>query len=343
MRNENGVPVANSPELLYEAFSNVETPPGTELAVQQNEVFDAATQSTVVDSYSPILLETDSDLTGEYITDAIVGRDEQFNRPVVSLTFDAQGGRMFGRLTTENVNRQMAIVLDGVVSSAPNINEPILGGRAQISMGGGSFNEMAAEAQGLAIVLRNGALPAPIERQFETQVGPSLGADSVRSGSFSLALSFLLVAVFMVVYYKLSGVFSIIALVCNVLFLSAALALFGATLTLPGIAGLTLTVGMAVDANVIIYERIKEELALGKTVSAALSAGYEKAMSAVLDANITTAIAGLVLMEFGSGPIRGFAITLLIGIVSSLITAIYVTRLGFGFLVDGMNVRRLSI
>jgi len=151
------------------------------------------------------------------------------------------------------------------------------------------------------------------------------------------------VSVFMVIWYRTAGVFSVLALVINVLFLSAALALFGATLTLPGIAGLTLTVGMAVDANVIIFERIREELLLGKTLKAALSAGYDKAMTAVLDANITTAIAGLVLMEYGSGPIRGFAVTLLIGIVSSLITAIYVTRLGFEFLVDGMSVRRLSI
>jgi preprotein translocase subunit SecD len=344
IRMETGVPQADSPDTLYTAFEGIATPAGTELAVQQVESFDPATQSTRVTGYTPILLEVDeTELTGEYIADAMVSRDEQFNRPVVSLQFDAQGGRMFGRLTTENVNRQMAIVLDDVVASAPNINEPILGGRAQISMGGGTNNEMAAEAQALAIVLRNGALPAPIEPQFETQVGPSLGADSVRSGSFSLLLSFALVSVFMVIWYRTAGVFSVLALVINVLFLSAALALFGATLTLPGIAGLTLTVGMAVDANVIIFERIREELLLGKTLKAALSAGYDKAMTAVLDANITTAIAGLVLMEYGSGPIRGFAVTLLIGIVSSLITAIYVTRLGFEFLVDGMSVRRLSI
>ncbi len=339
-----GLPRATELEALRRAYENVTPPDGTEIAFARIERVDPTTGQMEVEGYEPMLLEAQTHLTGEYIADARVSTDPQTNRPVVSLTFDGEGARVFGELTTNNVDRQMAIVLDGVVSSAPNINEPILGGRAQISMGrSGSYNQMLAEAESLVIVLRNGALPAPIEKQFETQVGPSLGADSIRAGAISLFLSFVLVGVFMMYWYRLSGVFATLALAANVLMVGALLALLGATLTLPGIAGITLTVGMAVDANVIIFERVKEELARGRTPGAAVTAGFEKAFTAILDANLTTAIAGLVLLEVGSGPVKGFAVTLLIGIVTTLVTAMVFSRAALEWLVRKPGTTRLSI
>lgn len=328
---------------LRQHFETIEPPVGAIVAYQEVTQMDASIGEFRVTAYQPILLDAETELTGEYITDARTGTDARTNQPVVNITFDGEGTRVFGQLTTDNVNRLMAIVLDDVVNSAPRINEPILGGRCQITLGGNSYQESMLEAQGLAIVLRNGALPAPIEKQFETQVGPSLGADSIRAGELSLAVAFLLVFVFICAYYKLSGAIASVALLLNMLFILACLALLGATLTLPGIAGIVLTIGMAVDANVIVFERIKEELALGKSARAAIHAGYEKALSAVLDANITTGIAGLVLMEFGSGPVRGFAVTLIIGIICSLFTALFVTRLIFDYLLDGAKISRVSI
>jgi preprotein translocase subunit SecD len=335
---------ASEAEPLLEALSALDTPGGTYLVVEQVERYNAATRTNETLGYRPLLLETASTLTGEYVASAQVGQDPDTGRTVVSMRFDAEGARLFGRLTSQNVGRQMAIVLDNISSSRPVIQGPIMGGQAQITMSSGrSAAQTQAEAESLAIVLRNGALPAPIEKEFETQVGPSLGADSVRRGALSLGVSFVLVALFILYWYKGAGVLTVLALVANVLVIGAVLALFGATLTLPGIAGITLTVGMAVDANVIIFERIREELALGKAAQQAVRLGYEKALSAVLDANVTTAIAGILLLQYGSGPIKGFAVTLLIGIASSLATAIYVTRLGFDYLLEGRKVTRLSI
>jgi preprotein translocase subunit SecD len=335
------LPRSQSIETLRTAYASVEPPIGTTIGFEKLERFNQATGTLESLGYQPILLETRSDLTGEYISRAIVANDPQTNWPVVSLEFDAQGARLFGRLTTEYEQRQMAIVLDGVVFSAPNINEPILGGRAQITMGrSGSYQQTFAEAEALTIVLRNGALPAPIEKQFETQVGPSLGRDSIRAGAISLSLGFSLVMIFMLFYYRLAGIVSVVSLILNVLFIGSILAILGATLTLPGIAGITLTIGMAVDANVLIFERIKEEIGKGVKLRQAVEAGYAKALSAVLDANITTGIAGIVLLEFGSGPVKGFAVTLLIGIVSSLLTAVVASRLLFDFLVEKGVVER---
>ena len=328
---------------IREEFANTETPDGTQIGFLEVSQLDPATGEFRAAGYQPMLLESDTLLTGEYITDARTGTDPQTNQPVVNMTFDAEGTQLFGDLTTMAVNRLMAIVLDDVVNSAPRINEPILGGRCQITLGGRSYRESMAEATSLAIVLRNGALPAPIEKQFETQVGPSLGADSIRAGEMSLMVAFALVFLFIVVYYKVSGVIASVALLLNMVFILAVLALLHGTLTLPGIAGIVLTIGMAVDANVIIFERIKEEVRLGKSARKSVAAGYEKALSAVMDANVTTGIAGLVLMEFGSGPVRGFAVTLLIGIICSLFTALYVTRLIFDYLLDGAKITRLSI
>lgn len=277
-------------------------------------------------------------MTGEYITNAQVQIDHQYNTPYVALEFDQQGGRIFERITEANVKKQLAIVLDGVVSSAPVIQDKISGGRASIT---GSFT--MEQARDLAIVLRAGALPAPVKVLEQRTVGPSLGQDSIQKGLLACFVGGLAIIVFMVVYYKLSGVVANVALLMNILLIFSGLAAFGATLTLPGIAGIALTIGMAVDANVLIYERIREELKLGKTPRAALDAGYDRATVTIIDSNVTTLIAALVLFQFGTGPIRGFAVTLTIGLVANLYTAIVVTRVIFDYFLTERRTRTLSI
>jgi preprotein translocase subunit SecD len=285
-----------------------------------------------------------TELTGEYITTSQISTDSQTNKPYVSLTFDSTGAELFGKITTENVKKRFAILLDDELKSDPVINEPIPGGRAQINMGGyKSYNEIFQESKDLTIVLRHGALPAPIHKEFETSVGPSLGADSIAAGQRSLIVASFLVIFFMLLYYRSGGLIANLALTLNVIFIMAGLTALNATLTLPGIAGIILTIGMAVDANVIIFERVREEIRMGKGPKAAIDAGYGKALSAVLDANITTGIAGIVLMQYGSGPIRGFAITLLIGIIASVFTAVVVTRLCFDIINDRFKPATLSI
>lgn len=287
---------------------------------------------------SEIALKDRTLMTGEYITNAQVSIDQQYNTPYVALEFDAQGGRLFERITEANVKKRLAIVLDSVVYSAPVIQEKISGGRASIT---GSFS--MEEARDLAIVLRAGALPAPVVVLEERTVGPSLGQDSIRKGFMASLIGCLGVVVFMVVYYSLAGVIADVALFLNIVLILAGLAAFGATLTLPGIAGIALTIGMAVDANVLIYERIREELRLGKTPRAALDTGYDRATTTILDANVTTLIAAIVLFQFGTGPVRGFAVTLTIGLIANLFTAIIVTRVIFDYLLLQRRVRQLSI
>lgn len=290
------------------------------------------------------LVYSQTELTGEYITAANVSVDDRTNKPYVSLTFDTTGAEMFGRITRENVGKRFGIILDDVLKSDPVINEPIPGGRAQITLGGyKSSTELFQEATDLTIVLQHGALPAPIHKQFETSVGPSLGADSIAKGQLALIIASALVVLFMLIYYKGGGLIANVALTMNILFIMAGLTALNATLTLPGIAGIVLTIGMAVDANVIIFERVREELRLGKSPKAAIDAGYGKALSAVIDANITTAIAAAVLMQYGTGPIRGFAVTLLLGIIASVFTAVVVTRLIYDFILERYNPERLSI
>ena len=287
---------------------------------------------------TPLLVKKEAALTGGSLTDARVEIGDRFNQSYVAIAFDSVGAGAFDRLTAANVGRRLAIVLDGVVYSAPTIQERIGQGRAQIT---GSFT--LEEATDLAIALRAGALPAPVEVLEERNVGPSLGADSVRQGLISIIVGFILVLIFMAIYYKLSGAVAIMALLFNLLILLGALGFFGATLTLPGIAGIVLTVGMAVDANVLIFERIREELRLGKTIRSAIDSGYGKAFLTILDANVTTLIAALVLLQFGTGPIKGFAVTLSIGIVASMFTAIFVTRFVYDFFLSRTDVRSLSI
>ncbi len=260
-------------------------------------------------------------LDGSMLTNAQVQFDQQTNQPVISFALNSEGAAIFGDFTGKNVGNHLAIVLDGKVFSAPVINERIGGGHGQIS-----GNYTAQGAQDLAIALRSGALLAPIYLMEKRSVGPSLGADSIEAASIALAGGFVLVVIFMLLYYKVAGIIANLALVANLFILLAVMALFGATLTLPGMAGIVLTVGMAVDANVIISERIRELLYQGVSVRKAIEQGYENATSAILDANITTLIAAIVLYVYGTGAIKGFAITMSIGILASMLTAILGTH-----------------
>jgi protein-export membrane protein SecD len=265
-------------------------------------------------------------LTGDDVNNAQTAWDPKTNEPYVALDFKPAGAKKFGDLTAENVGRNFAIVLDGRVQSAPRILTAIRGGRASITMGQGDAQYLMNEASSLALVLRTGALPAPVSVTSVRVVGASLGQDAIEAGQLATTVGFGLVLFFMLVYYKKAGIISVVALLCNMLLVMALLSVAGATLTLPGIAGIALTIGMAVDCNIIIYERIREELRLGKNSRAAADAGFEKALWAVLDANITTFIAGVVLYTYGTGPIKGFAVTLMIGIITTLFTGIFVSR-----------------
>lgn len=261
-------------------------------------------------------------VSGENLVDAQPGFDQRTNEAVVTFRFDSVGAKRFGEVTSQNVNKPFAIVLDGKVISAPVIREPILGGTGQIS---GSFTVQSA--QDLALLLRAGALPAPLIVLEERSVGPGLGADSIRAGKIASIIGLVLVVVFTVAIYGLFGFFADVALAINMVLLIAAMSFLQATLTLPGIAGIVLTFGMAVDANVLIYERIREEVRAGRSPISAIDAGFSRAMATIIDSNLTTLIAGVLLYIFGSGPVRGFAVTLSIGILTSMFSAVMVTRL----------------
>jgi len=269
----------------------------------------------------PYLLKKRTELSGSLIADARVSIDSRYNEYAVTLKFNSKGARIFDKLTKAHVGERFAIILEGAVNSAPVIRERISGGTAQIT---GSFSP--EEARNLSIVLRAGALPAPVKVVEERSIGPSLGQDSIDQGFESIIIGSILVLIFMLVYYRLFGLVANIALVFNMILLVAAMSMIGATLTLPGMAGIVLTIGMAVDANVLIFERIREELRIGKTPLAAIDSGYGKAFLTIVDANITTLIAAIVLFQFGTGPVKGFAVTLSVGIIASMFTAIMVTR-----------------
>jgi protein-export membrane protein SecD len=288
-------------------------PPGSML-------LEAQDQTTGQGQPIPYVVQRRVNVSGDRLTDA--QPSFQNGQPVVSFRFDAAGARQFGNVTTENVGKQLAIVLDNKVISAPRVNEPIIGGSGVIT---GQFS--VQEAQDLALLLRAGALPAPLTVLEERTVGPGLGADSIEAGALASLLGLVLVVIFMVIAYGLFGIFANIALIGNLLVLLGALSGLGATLTLPGIAGIVLTLGMAVDANVLIYERIREEVRNGRTVQNAVETGYRSAMVTILDSNITTLVAAVLLFAFGSGPVKGFAVTLGIGILTSMFTAIMVNRL----------------
>jgi preprotein translocase subunit SecD len=287
---------------------------------------------------TPLLLKNKTLLTGGYLESAQVKIGDRFAEPYVAIKFNPQGAKEFDRITGENVKKRLAIVLDGMVHSAPVIQERISGGDAQIT---GSFT--LDEAKDLAIVLRAGALPAPVNILEERTVGPSLGQDSIDKGLWSAILGGILVAVFMVVYYKLSGIVADIALFMNIAIILGALAAFKATLTLPGIAGIVLIIGMSVDANVLIFERVREELRAGKTPRAAIETGYSKAFMTIFDTNVNALIASLFLFGFGTGPVKGFAVTLSIGIIASLFTAVFVTRIVFDYFIWYRKITSVSV
>jgi preprotein translocase subunit SecD len=298
-------------------------------------------QTTRMLERTPIkyVVEKKTMLTGDTITNAQPRPGQTaLDTPFVEFELNSEGASRFEELTGANVNRRMAIVLDNTVYSAPVIRDRIPGGRAIIQ---GDFE--LQEARDLAIVLRAGALPAPVTIAEERTVGPSLGQDSIDAGVLSFAVGGTLVLLFMLVYYRKAGALADAAVVLNVMLLLATLALFEATLTLPGIAGIVLTVGMAVDANVLINERIREELRVGKTARAAIEAGYERALPAILDSNITTFLAGVILFQFGSGPVKGFAVTLCIGIISTVFTAVLGTRTVYDYLLSTRRVQTVSI
>ncbi|MBM10000.1 MAG: protein translocase subunit SecD [Magnetovibrio sp.] len=290
------------------------TPPGARWLPNQDAGFQGQPKK--------ILIKRRVMVSGEDLVDAQPGFDQRDNQPIVSFRFNARGGKKFGDVTAANVNRPFAIVLDGTVISAPVIREPILGGSGQIS---GNFN--VTQAQDLALLLRAGALPAPLTILEERTVGPGLGADSIAAGKIASIIGMVLVVVFMALAYGLFGLMADVALAINMFLILGGLSVLQATLTLPGIAGIVLTIGMAVDANVLIFERIREEVRSGRTPINAIDAGYGRALTTIIDASVTTLIAAVLLYIFGSGPVRGFAVTLAIGIVTSMFTAIMLTRL----------------
>jgi protein-export membrane protein SecD len=294
-----------------------QVPPGDEL-VYGNPPSNAPPGSPQI----PYVLKSQVLVSGESLVDAQAAFDQRTGEPVVTFRFDAAGAKRFALVTQENVGLPFAIVLDNKVISAPVIREPILGGTGQIS---GSFT--VAEANDLAVLLRSGALPAKLTVIEERTVGASLGADSIAAGKKAALMGLALVMIFMLLGYGLFGLFADLALLINIVLIFAVLSLLGATLTLPGIAGIVLTIGIAVDANVLINERIREEIRAGKSPFAAVDAGYSRALVTIVDSNVTTLIAVLVLFWLGSGPVRGFAVTLTIGVIASMFTAVTVTRL----------------
>lgn len=285
-----------------------------------------------------MVLKKEPVLTGSYLMDAEVMVSPQDNRPYVAIKFDPTGAKLFEEITKNNLQKNLAIVLDGTIYSAPTIQSVISGGDASIS---GNFT--FKEANNLAIVLKAGSLPAPVTVAENRTVGASLGDDSIKSGVMASIIGFMLIVLFIGIYYRLSGVVADLALVLNLLLILSVLAQFKATLTLPGIAGIMLTLGMAVDANVLIFERIREELRKGRTVINAIDIGYSKALTAIIDSNLTSLIAAVVLFQFGTGPIKGFAITLSVGLIASMFTAILVTRTIFMSFMYKRSIKHLSI
>lgn len=283
------------------------------------------------------VLDSSVPLTGSYLENARVETDNQFGTPVIGFTFNREGGRIFDKLTGANINKRLAITLDGVVQSAPNIKTRISGGSGIIE---GSFT--MEEARSLAVVLRAGALPAPVKIIEKRVVGPGLGEDSIKKGLGAAAIGFLSVVVFMIIYYKAGGLVAVIALSLNFIFLAATMSWFNATLTLPGIAGIILSLAMAIDANVLILERMREEYTLSKPLQIIIPLAYDKAWSAILDSNVTTWIAGVFLFQFGSGPVKGFALTLIMGLVIGMFTSVFVTRVIYEFWMTS-NPKELSI
>jgi preprotein translocase subunit SecD len=315
-------------------------PPGTAVLPEGTELLREKIVDRVTGAVTevPMVVQKRALITGDLLTDAKVQIDSQFNKPYVGIEFNSLGAKLFDQVTAANVGKRFAIVLDNNIHSAPVINERISGGKAQIS---GNFTEKTAAD--LAIVLRAGALPAPVKIIQNLTVGPSLGKDSINKGLYAGLIGVLLVVGFMAVYYKLSGMVANIGMVLNVLFLMGAMAAMGAALTLPGIAAIVLLIGMSVDSNVIIFERIREELKLGKSPLSALNAGYDKAFLTIMDSHVTTLITAAVLFQFGTGPVKGFAVSLSLGVIINLFTSLIGTKVTFDLFLQKGNVKKMSI
>ncbi|MDT7904277.1 MAG: protein translocase subunit SecD [Candidatus Caldipriscus sp.] len=305
------------------------------------EILWGATQEVQGKKFRKLyMVKAETPLTGAYLMDAnaTIGQQQAAGQPVVQIRFDRTGAAIFARITGENVGKRLAIVLDGVVQSAPRIQERIPTGNAQIT-----GIRSLREAQDLAAILRAGALPVPVKIEEERVIGPSLGKDSIQKGMIALAVAFILVIAFMIFYYRIGGIIANIALFANLILILAIMAMINATLTMPGMAGLILTVGMAVDSNVLIFERMREELRKGNPFRTALESGYSNARRTILDANITTLLTALVLMFLGTGPIRGFAVVLSIGILVNFFTSIVMTRWIFDILLEELKWKEVAI
>ncbi len=286
-----------------------------------------------------MVLEKQESLSGEHISpNTYVSLNPDNLQNVISFQLTPEGAKIFGELTTKNTGRRMAIVIDEKIRSAPNINEPILGGSAQIS---GDFTPQ--EAKDLALIIKEGALPVPMNIIQERSIGPTLGKESIKKGVYAILWGFIIVAIFVALYYHIAGLITNIILFLNLVFMSAILALMDFTITLPGLAGVVLTLGMAVDANVIIYERIREEISSGKSIKVAIGQGFDRATLAIVDSNLTTVIAAIVLSQFGIGPIKGFAVTLFIGILSSLFTSLFITKTIFYWFAYNLNFKKIPM
>jgi preprotein translocase subunit SecD len=319
-------------------------PDDHQVAFQAVTEYDESTQTVTEIGWRTYYLFGRAEVTGDLVTDAQVARDQNdFGSFYVSLTFSPAGADRFEEVTGANVQRRFAIMLDEVIDSAPVIKTKIGGGRASITLGAGDPETQLKNARKLELVLRSGALPAPITPANESRIGPSLGKDAIALGVKGMVVGSGLVLAFMVLYYRKAGLVADFAVLLNLALQLAILSTFGATMTLPGIAGLALTIGMSVDANVLINERIREELRAGRSLRAAVDAGYDRAFTSILDGHVTVFISGLILAQYGTGPVKGFAITLIVGIIASLFTGVFCTRVVFDWWVRGAKVKRLSV
>jgi len=341
-RKENNLAIGHSAEdveRLNELLKS-KLPEDTEIAFEITR--DTATGK--VTQATPYLLNRTAYVTGEMLKDAQVQFDSRTSEPYVSLTFNSAGAKNFADLTTAHVKEYLAIMLDGNVASAPIIQEPIRNGQCRITLGANLSREQTLkEAKDLVLVLQEGALPARLKELTKSVIGPTLGKDSIQKSLKSILVGAFIVIIFMVIYYNLSGLLANMALLLNTLFIFALLAMFQATLTLPGMAGIVLTIGMAVDANILIFERIREELKAGQAPREAVAAGYKNAVRTIMDSNLTTIIAGIVLYQFGTGPIRGFAVTLIIGLICNMFTSIIVTRTVYDFFTLKRKVKKIYV
>lgn len=330
-------------KFFAELKGDLAVPADHEIGYEENQARSEAGEALPDKYWRTFYLHKRAALTGEYLSNADQTWDQQTGRPEVSFEFDRQGASISERMTGDNIGRKMAILLDEKINSAPVI-EGRIGARGRITLGGfGDPFVLQQEAKDLVAVLRSGALPAPLRKTFETQVGPTMGRDSVEKAKFSMYVGAAAVILFMLLYYRKAGVIANIAMIVNMLFMVAILAAFEASLTLPGIAGLVLTIGMAVDANIVIYERIREELRAGKSPRTAVDAGFERAFWTVFDAHFTNFVAGVVLYSYGSGPIRGFAVTLLVGIITNLFTSYWLSHWMFDAMVGRRGASRATL